>query len=394
MIKTLSWRVELSFGLLIIALCLLGIAGPVLAEETTTADQSEVLEDMGVETSDKPISSFKVFWHNVRDNVSLSLTFDSVKKAEKELKYAEKRIRWANTLAESDNENAQERALKLSARADEYMIKIEEKKEKLLEKADERTNQLLENITKHQSNKMKVWDKLETKIPVEKLEDFSIIRENVEGHEKQFLENLLKNDKVSEEVREKLTEKKMEFEVRINSRQEFIKENKGFLERVKEENSSISDEERKIMEEKREEMKAIYHEKVRENFEDYKFRNGDGESFDIDKASLEGKRLTPSSLEGRSLILPHTGNAPSVDIETTTGAQAEGRVMFNNSEDGIEKKDFNDRDEVEKNIPSIRASNDIRKNDINKSDSGEHYKEVKTEYKKFLKELQENTKNN
>ncbi len=120
---------------------LLLTGSPVMAHDdvqvTATADSNAAVTsvDATVAADKEAPSQFGLMWRGLRERISLFTTVNSVKKAQKQLQFAEERMRIAETFAaKSDDPKAQERAEKMTAKATEYLQKIEKKKDTLIPK--------------------------------------------------------------------------------------------------------------------------------------------------------------------------------------------------------------------------------------------------------------------
>ncbi|KKS68789.1 MAG: hypothetical protein UV40_C0045G0002 [Parcubacteria group bacterium GW2011_GWA1_42_7] len=172
-----------------------------LDNETQDLEGVDLVKPNGIPTP------FGLFWNNLKENISLAFTFDQTKKAEKRIFYAERKIQWAEYMAEnSDDPKIQERAQKVIEQAQKHIDKIEANKEKLLEKMDDRKQRVLDNIARHEANKQIVLDKLEEKIPIEKLEQFEQMRQRLEERTENFIEKITQNSSIPEDVKERIIE--------------------------------------------------------------------------------------------------------------------------------------------------------------------------------------------
>ncbi len=234
----------------------------VLAESSNLASESEALEGVVIEEPKSIPSGLGIWWKNFTEGVSLGLTFNPVKKAEKQLKFAEEKTKLAEyMIANSTDAKVQEKAQKMLERADEYAKKIEEKKAEFLNNKDERAKKLLENITKHYLNKEKALDKIEDKIPADKLEEFAKMRENVEANAKAFLENIKNDVNVPQEVKDRIAQRVLKMENIKTQRTQIRTEQKGLLNELKEGNQEAKVELEKLRDERSAQM-----EKMREEF--------------------------------------------------------------------------------------------------------------------------------
>ena len=250
-----------------------------LVDETVINDEEE-LEGIETEEVTEMPTGFGLFWRGMKEKVSLVFTFNPIKKAEKELRYASERIKIAEYISEnSEDPKLQERALEITERAEEFIERVEDKKEKLLENKDEKSQRILDNVVKYKINRERVLNKIEYKLPTGKIDSFEKMKTKMQERDENFLEGVLNNENVSEEVKQKITEKRaVIFEQRVE--RESMKEvNRDLVEKVKQ-----GDEEaRKELQaeiNKRNEEKKQYQEKIREE---------NKERLDTIKADLEVK---------------------------------------------------------------------------------------------------------
>ncbi len=241
-------------------------ASQVLSEDAELNDEPEALEGIEVEEAKNIPSGFGFWWKNMKEQASLVFTFNPVKKAEKQLKFAEERTKLANYMIEnSADPKVQEKARQMLERANEHMQKIEERKDDLMEKTDGRSQKLLRNITKHYLNKERVLEKIEDKLPPEKLEEFLRLRKIAEEKGKNFLDNMQNNPNVSQEIKDRVENALLRVKNTQQAREELRTQQKTLLDEIK----SGSQEAKKKFEELRRERKQNI-EQVREQFREQK----------------------------------------------------------------------------------------------------------------------------
>ena len=205
-----------------------------LAESADLDDKLEQLDGLKVDEVKKIPSGFGFWWRNVREWVSTSLTFDLVKKAEKQLKFAEERMKLADYIIQNSTDpKVQEKAQKMLEKANQHIQKIEERKDNLIKKADEKSQKLLENIAKHHLNKERILEKIEDKLSPEKLEEFLRLRRIAEEKRQNFLNDLKNDPNVNQEIKDKVTNVLSRVENIHKIREEFRMQHKDILEKVK-----------------------------------------------------------------------------------------------------------------------------------------------------------------
>ncbi len=236
----------------------------VLAESAILDDEPEDLEGVEITEVKSVPSNFGFWWRNIREWTSLALTLDPVAKSEKQLKFAEERMRLANyIIGNSADPKVQEKAQQMLEKANQYMQRIEEKKDDLAKRTDEKSQKLLRNITKHYLNKERVLEKIEDKLPPEKLEEFQELRQNYKERFEKILDDLQNNPNVPQEVKDRVADVLSQAKNIQQAREEFRTQQKDILEEIK----AGSQEAREKLEELRQERKQNL-EELREQFKD------------------------------------------------------------------------------------------------------------------------------
>lgn len=266
------------------------LSSPVLAEEapltisvtSETATPSAVLTDVAVDVTGtvapsasevvastetvKIPGTWGLFWRNIRERISLAVTFDPVKKAEKMMTFAEERLRLAEKMTEKagDDQALQERATQMMEKADEFMQKIEEKKEAMLQKVDERTQKILERAGEHTLRREELIGKLEARLAPENLEKLQEMRQAGLENSQRLL-NAINNENISEEVRNHLEEVKQRIDDHLLEVKTFLTEKKELLQKVQSGDESAKAELEQLREERmdtKEENRIMLQEKV------------------------------------------------------------------------------------------------------------------------------------
>lgn len=231
--------------------------------QALATDELENLDGVEIDKPTKIPGTFGLWWRGVKESLSLVVTFNPIKKAEKHLRFAEERVRLANFIAEtSEDPKAQEKAVAIIARANKFMEKIQARSEDFLEKINERTEKLLANVARHELNKEKVLDKLEDKVSLERIPDLQKMKDTIAEKTRIFLEKIAGNENIPEEVRTKIIIRKEAIAVRQEARVELREASKELFEKA-----LAGDEEAKIeVKAKREETR----EKRKEIIEEFK----------------------------------------------------------------------------------------------------------------------------
>lgn len=257
------------------------VAATVDAEAVVTAstDDADELEDMVVETVAKVPRGFGLWWRGLRENVSLFVTIDPVKKIEKQIKFAEERVQIAEKIAaESDDPDKDARAEKMIERANMFLGRVEEKKDRLLQNPDARKRQVLKNIVTHQIRKEKALDRIEANVPEEKRVEFEALRKRAEERNERLL-NAIENENIPGDVREHLLGVKARIEARAEVQAEF-REKRKELQESGVRGEELKEELQKLLETRKEGMNVIREERkeaMQKNIENVRERaeNGD-----------------------------------------------------------------------------------------------------------------------
>jgi len=233
-------------------------------QDTTTSEEiSDELEDIQLDVPETAPTGWGLFWRGMRERVSVALTFDPLKKAEKQLKFAEERMAIAEKIASVSEDSAvQERAQQVIAKAQEMMDKVEAKKAEWLDNKDERVQKFLKNIATHEIRKEAVLDRIEAKIPEEKMAKWNEMRAKIEEKGKGILK-AMENENLPEKVKEHLQNVKTRIEEHAAEVKEFQAQKKTLLEAVKngdegakEQLQQLQETRKQTLEQNREEFKA------------------------------------------------------------------------------------------------------------------------------------------
>ena len=178
-------------------------------------------------------------WQQFKENVSLMLTFDNLKKAEKKLIYAENRLRVGQKLLKKDDKKSQEEAIKIISQADSYKYDIflnnKEDLNKLWQKDDDQVKNLIKNLSAHKINKAIVWSQAEKTVPVSSLNNLNSLRVKAEIKDLKSLNELtdsLNNLEGREDLSLELNKTSVVIENFQKMREEFITSNQTILKKI------------------------------------------------------------------------------------------------------------------------------------------------------------------
>ncbi|PIT88424.1 MAG: hypothetical protein COU29_01395 [Candidatus Magasanikbacteria bacterium CG10_big_fil_rev_8_21_14_0_10_36_32] len=236
---------------------------PAVAQETTevttdggivtvTTEENVVVtnEDIPVTVANDEVLSETVsvpgtlglFWRNIRERVTLALTFNPVAKAEKQLQFAQERMSIAEMVATQavNNPKLQDKAEKIMERANQLMEKIQERQELFNNGEDTRVRVLLRNTATQMVQREAVMNKIEAVLSPERLQKFETTRmNNIENSQR--LLNALENENIPEEIQNHLQDVKEFIEAHATEVKQFQEEKKDLLERA-----ASGDEEAKV----------------------------------------------------------------------------------------------------------------------------------------------------
>lgn len=295
---------------------------------TTTTDATvvapstdpEPLDGIKVEEPKNIPSGFGLWWKNLTETVSLGLTFDPVKKAQKQLQFAEEKTKLAQfMLQNSTDPKVQEKAQQLLDRANEYTQKLEEKKAQLADSNNPDAKKVLENISKHLLNKEKVMDKIEDKIPADKLEEFTKMREDAKARAEAFLSNLKNDTNVPQEVKDAITNRMNQMQAIEAQREEFRTQEKTLVDQIKQGNEAAKAQLETLRQTRQEEVQKLQDEfKAKRQEIEQKIKDGDKTAVDAlkqlnqeqrEKAQEFRKNLEEKAQEIRKQVNQNTDEA-------------------------------------------------------------------------------------
>lgn len=192
----------------------------------------EELKDVVIEEVTKIPSNWGLFWRGIKEKVSIITTFDHVKKAGKQLRFAEERMKIADFITEkSEDPKMRRKADKMIDQAQKFMDHIEKNKDKWISKENEKAGKLLRNVATHQIRREAVLDRIESKLSEDQIERFQEIREKTVASSHRLL-NAIDNDKVPEEVRDHLRNVKTRIEEHAEGIKQFKEQKTQLLKDV------------------------------------------------------------------------------------------------------------------------------------------------------------------
>lgn len=181
-------------------------------------DQSDHTEQV---SENENIPTFwDLLWQNVKERVSLALTKDPAKKAEKQLKYAEQRMNLADIFAsDAETAKAQARVKRMIRRANQLMEGIDKNKENWSENK-EKVDELVSKIASFQLRSEDIFDKIEEKLPPETIEKFQELRNRSLEISRQLWQAFEMNE-LPEKIRDEIIETKNIIEQRVEETEQY-----------------------------------------------------------------------------------------------------------------------------------------------------------------------------
>lgn len=307
----------------IMALLVLFSAAAVLAQTSNDATQTSVssatataqvideqLSGIAVEEVTAMPSRWGLLWRNVKERVAIATTFDPVKKAEKRLEYAEENMKIVEYIANNAKDTkVQAWAQKRVERANEFMEEVEETKDKWINHPLARQRQLLKNVATHEIRKEKILDRLEDKIPADKLEALQKLRvSSIENSQR--LIKAINNVNISTSTREHLQAVKARIDNHLQTVREYQTKKQELLQKAKSGDESAKAEIQKLNEARKTEIKANV-EKYKEARTELKERADAGSQAAKEKLKVLNK-ARPTLPAPKPLVRPATSSPAGV----------------------------------------------------------------------------------
>lgn len=224
-------------------------------EEGVSVEGEEELEGVIVQTPAKAPTGLGIFFRTLRERFSIALTVDPVKKAEKQVVFAEERIKIADKIAqESDSAEAQARAATMIDRAESLLDRVNEQKERWLKRSDERTKRLIRNIATHEANRWSAIERVEDEFGDTPATDRLRDRAKESGER---LLNAIHNEQLSPELKEHLENVKARIEASAQIKMEFKKKKQELLEKAHSGDEQARETLQKLPEERKEKLGEI-----------------------------------------------------------------------------------------------------------------------------------------
>lgn len=154
------------FVFLGMALVLLQPAAAFAATEDGSAmSAEEITEDQSAAEGIKLPTRLGEFLRSFRERIATAFTFNAVKKADKQILYAEERINIAEQILEnSDSEQAQVMAQKMVNRSQTLIERAQKKKERWNTKVEAKQKRIAERIERQEQRRQEVMNKIKNRL--------------------------------------------------------------------------------------------------------------------------------------------------------------------------------------------------------------------------------------
>jgi len=303
--KSLLLSLFISFFIAIFAISFVS-AQTETTDEQNADDVNQVLEELddeealeGVEIDEVSVpDGFGLWLRDWRERIVLALTLDPVKKAEKQMIYAEERMKIAEKiLAESTSPQAQEKAQQMIEVAQRHLEKIQERKDKWADKTTERVEQLKNNLATHLLRRDAILNKLGENAPEEFEGKIEELRAKMLEHGKTFIGDI-DDEEMTERTSEHLYNVRERIEKYLGAVKTYQEEKKGILD-----NNELSEEQKVeslqlLQEERKAELEAIRLEyKQRQEGLVEKIKNGDANAEQRSLLLRDAQRLIEQKRE-------------------------------------------------------------------------------------------------
>ena len=216
---------------------------PVFAQIEVVGTDNQAITVVSVETSSvtavatitkeenkEIISSWKLLWQGIKEQISLLITLDPVAKAEKLTAYSQQRMEMAQSFAQQaeDNPVLQKKAEQMMKKAEKFMQQLMDKKEKIAEKQTERAQKALRQAAEQALGRQEIINKLEENLSPESMQRLEEMR--TRGLENsQRLINAIGNENISSSTKAHLEEVKAKIEAHLLEVKTFMEEKKALL---------------------------------------------------------------------------------------------------------------------------------------------------------------------
>ncbi|NQT49373.1 hypothetical protein HQ571_01615 [Candidatus Kuenenbacteria bacterium] len=278
--------------------------------EEAIKDEEVSEEDLGVEQITRMPSGFAMWWNGVTNAVGTTFTFDPIKKAERQLNYANKKMAQAKYIADNAvNEKTAAKAAKHVEKATRIADKLKNKISTI--KADpEKLKKFQEKYTKNLVQHHRILKKLEGQVPDHAFEKIKQAKENRLEHLQNVFEKIDNNDQEKIAERLRLTFQKIKgSDLQPLTDLEFIQELKEKYPEKKREifsrieylrNKSLSDN-----------LKAMSEEERSEKLENY-----------INHTKIKNEKIKEQLLERRHTLLENLETSKDFDPKLKASLKA------------------------------------------------------------------------
>lgn len=306
------------------------IDAKVVAEVEDLASQAAqtepTYEGIEVEAQMSVPSRMRLFWRNMRERVSVALTFNPTEKAEKAVKYADEHLLLAERLFENaQSERVRRQAFENLEKAKAWMERLRTSQEQAVEQNDQNLGRLLRNRATQFERQRRIMDRIEEKANDKQDRILEFREQLVEEHRR--LENAIENENIPEDVRRRLEKVSERIETHAQQVREDVREAQALRETAKAGDEEAQGQLEQFRERRQEAIRVQreQREKLKEEFE---------EKFDTKLDELFSK--SEKGDENAAAFLERIKNNPELRRRLNNDLQGEAREVEETNESGNE----------------------------------------------------------
>lgn len=227
--------------------------GTAVAVSTSSTD---TLANIQVDKITQMPTQWGLWWKGAKEKLAILTTVNPVKKAEKQLRFAEERMKYAEYIAEhATDAKRQAWAEKMVDKANKFMERVEATKEKWQNNPEAQKRELLRNLATHQVRKEKILDKIEEKLPVDRVEALQKLRVKSIANGQRLIQ-AISNTNISTSTRAHLQAVKDRIEDHQEAVKNYQSQKKDLLDKIKSGDTTASTTLQKLNQARQAEIKA------------------------------------------------------------------------------------------------------------------------------------------
>lgn len=323
------------------------VQGTVTSETSVEADDSLIVENESevsvgaeAETSEDVSSKEKVvpgafglFMQGLKERVSLLLTLDPVKEAEKRLEFAQKRLELAETFSQKAEEsNQSEKVERMMLRA-YALVQPVASFDANLDMSDEQIKKMIQGVADHQLKRQEVMSRIEANLSPEQVDALADVHEKGRQNVEAML-RVLENDNLPGEVRAHLIDVRARIEAHTQRMAEFKEKREELRERLQAGDETAKQEIKKLQERIRTEIKERRNERQKQN---------DGKEEESIESESEGSSSAQAEVRIRERVRERI-DARKDELRERTRIDVETKSENSNVESGDTQEEARTRD--------------------------------------------------